>query len=123
MNIDMLHRLRDVIRRKGREKWRTSSWFVLHDNAAGHRSVLVKNFLARYNVTILAHPPYSPGLATADVYPLRRLKSALKEWCLCDATDIIGNATEELKRLQNVFQGYFQHVYSHWQKCTFAQED
>ena len=119
----MLRRLRVVIRRKLREKWRTTSWFFLHDNAAAHRSVLVENFLARYNVTILAYPPYSPDLATADVYLLGRLKSALKGWRLCDATDIIENATEELKRLQNVFQECFQHVYSYWLKFTVAQED
>ena len=37
----------------------------------------------------------------------------------CDVTDIIRNATEELKRLsQNGFQECFQHLYRRWQKCT-----
>jgi len=40
------------------------------------------------------------------------------------ATGVIKNATEELKRLsQNGFQEWFQHPYSRWQKCIFAQGD
>jgi transposase len=52
-------------------------------------------------------PPYSPDLAPVDVY---QLKSALKGWHFCDATDI-NNVMKELKRLsQNDFQEYFQHL-------------
>jgi hypothetical protein len=73
-------------------------------------------------VTTLEHPPYSPDLAVVDFYPFPRLKSALKGWRCCDATNIIKNATEELKRLsQNGFQECFQHLYSHWHKCIIAQ--
>jgi hypothetical protein len=40
------------------------------------------------------------------------------------ATDIIKNATEELKRLsQNDFQECFQHIYSRWRKCTVVNGD
>jgi hypothetical protein len=43
----------------------------------------------------------------------------LKGRRFCDATDIIKNATEELKRVsQNRFQERFEHLYSRWQKCT-----
>jgi len=45
----------------------------------------------------LEHPPYSPDLAAADFYLLKGRR-------FCNATDIIKNATEELKRLsQNGF--------------------
>jgi len=54
--IDIFYRLRDGVRRKYPTKWRTNSSFLLHDNAPAHRSVLVKNFLAK-NVTTLEHPP------------------------------------------------------------------
>ena len=50
-----------------------------------------------------------------------RLKSALNP---TDATDIIKNATEELKRLsQNGLQGCFQHFYNCWQKLIVAKGD
>jgi len=42
--------------------------------------------------------------------------------CFCDATDITKNATEELKMLPQIFfQECFQHLYSGWPKCVFAQ--
>jgi hypothetical protein len=65
--------------------------FLLHDNAPAHRSVLVKDFLAKNKMTISEHPPHS--LATADFYLFPRIKSAIKGWVFCDATDIIKNET------------------------------
>jgi hypothetical protein len=65
----------DEVRRKCSEK---CSWFLLHDNAPGHRSVLVKVFLEKKSVTTLEHFPYSPYLAAADFCLFPRAKSALK---------------------------------------------
>ena len=98
-----LRRLSRAVRRKRPEKWRTNGWFLLHDNAPSHRSVLVKNFLAKEDMRIMEHPPYSTDLAAADFYLFPRLIS-LKGWRFSDATEIIKNAKEELKRLpQNGF--------------------
>lgn len=52
----ILRRLMDVVRRKGPEKLKTNYWFLRHDNASEHRSILVKNFLAKRNVTTLELP-------------------------------------------------------------------
>ena len=95
MRIDILRRLRDAVSRKSHEKRRTISRFLLHDNAPAHRSVLVKDLLTNKNVATLGHPP---TLAQADIYVFHRLKSALKGRRFCDATEIIKNATVELKR-------------------------
>jgi transposase len=66
---------------------------------------LVKEFLAKSNVTILEHPPYSSDLAPSDFYLFPLLKLALKGRCICDTADIIMTATEDLKKLtQNDFQ-------------------
>jgi len=111
MHTDIPRHLRDAFRRKNPEKWKTNSWFFLHDNAPAHQSVLFKDFLAKIKVTTIQHPPHSPDLAAADFYLLPQLKSALKGRGFCDATDIIKNVTEELKRLsQNDFQECFQHL-------------
>jgi hypothetical protein len=46
----------------------------------------------------------------------------LHAWKLCEATDIIKNATEELKRFTQIgIQECFQHLYSGWQQCIVAQ--
>jgi len=68
MYSDILRRLRDAVRRKRLEKCRTNNWFLLHDNAPAHRSVLFKDFLAKNNVTTPEHPSYSPDVALADFY-------------------------------------------------------
>jgi transposase len=90
----------DAVRRNRPEKQRTNIWFLFRDNAAAHRSVLVMDFLAQNNVITMERPPYSSDLAPADFYLFSRLISAVKGRRFCDSTDIIKNATEELKRLQ-----------------------
>ena len=79
MYTSVLRRVRDEVRKKRPEKWRTKSLFLLHHNAPAHRSVLVKDFLARNNVTKLQHPPYSPDLPPPDFYLFPGLKPALKD--------------------------------------------
>ena len=68
MHMDILRRLRDAVRRKRPEKWRTN-------NAPAHRSVLVRDFLENNNVTTLEHPPYARDLVSADFYLFPLLKS------------------------------------------------
>jgi hypothetical protein len=83
-----------------------------------------QGFLSKEQRDNTAASPYSPDLATADLYLFPGLKSALEGQRLCDTPDIIKNATEELKRLsQNGFEEYFQHRYSRWQKCAVAPGD
>jgi hypothetical protein len=126
MHTDTLRPLRDAFRRKCPEKRRTNFWFLLHDNAPAHLSVLVKDFLAEKNTTTVAHLSSSPDLAADDFYLFPQLKSAPKgrRWRFCDNKDIIKNAIEELQRIsQNGFQEGFHQIYSRWQNCIVAQGD
>jgi hypothetical protein len=68
MHVDIIHLILEATRRKYPEKWRTNDWFLLHENAAVRRSVLIKDFLAKNNVITLEHPPHSPNLASADLF-------------------------------------------------------
>jgi len=75
-----------------------------------------RGFLSKEQCDNIAASPYFPHLVPADFYLFPRLKSAMKERGFCDATDIIKNATEELKMLsQNGFQESFQRLHSRWQ--------
>ena len=98
-HTDIFRRLKYAVTRRRPKKWRTNSWFLLPDNAPARRSVSVKNFLAKSNMTTLEHLPCSPDLDAADFYLFRRLKSALEGRHFCDVSDINKNATDELKRL------------------------
>jgi hypothetical protein len=68
LSHDLVSCLRDAVRRKRPEKLRTDGWIFLHDNAPAHRPVLVKDFIAKNNVTTLEHLPYSVDLAAADFF-------------------------------------------------------
>jgi hypothetical protein len=46
------------------------SWLLLHDNAPSHSALVVKTFLAKHGVVEISHPPYSPGLTSADFFSL-----------------------------------------------------
>jgi hypothetical protein len=86
--------------------------------------VLVEVIFTENNVTRLQHPPYSLNLSLADFHLFPRPKSPLKGWRVCKATDIIKNATEELKRLsQNGFREFLQKPHSRWQKRIVALWD
>jgi hypothetical protein len=56
MYVDISRRLRDAVRRKRNEKWRTKCWSILHDNDPAHRSDLVKDILAKNSVATLERP-------------------------------------------------------------------
>ena len=110
--------LRDPVRKKIPEKYRTNIPLFLHDNAPAHRPVLVNDLLVKNNATTLEHSPHCPDMAQADFYLFLRLKSVLQVRIFYNVTESIKNATEELKRLsQNGFQECSQHIYSSWQMC------
>ncbi|KAJ4441025.1 hypothetical protein ANN_10874 [Periplaneta americana] len=119
--VETLRRLWDAVRRKRTEKWVENNWFLMHDNAPAHRAIIVKNFLARHNITALDHPPYSPDLSPPDYFLFPRLKSHLKGRRF-NAEEVIANATRALRRVsQNGFQACFQELYTRWQKCVVAE--
>ncbi|PNF34187.1 hypothetical protein B7P43_G17619 [Cryptotermes secundus] len=49
--MQVLQRLRDAVRRKGRDEWQ-GQWFVHHDNAPSHTSLVVQQFLAEKFATM-----------------------------------------------------------------------
>ncbi|KAJ8935777.1 hypothetical protein NQ318_017670 [Aromia moschata] len=42
--------------------WKTKSWKIHQDNSA-HSALSVKALFAKYGITVLEHPPYSPDFA------------------------------------------------------------
>jgi len=66
--LSVLERLWKRIRHVRPEYSAPGSWFLLHDNAPVHRTVAVQEFLARKQVCVLHHPPYSPDLSPCDYY-------------------------------------------------------
>jgi hypothetical protein len=45
-----------------------------HDNAPSHTSILTQQFLAKYKMAVIPHPPYSPDLAPCDFFLFPKMK-------------------------------------------------
>ena len=122
MYTDILRGLRDAVRRKRSQKWRTESWFLLHVNAPAYPSVLAKDFLTKNNVTTLEHLPILSWSGYNWVLPVPSTKIRIEGAFVVLLTK---NVAEELKKLsQNGFQS-LEEVYSctrglFWSKCSLS---
>ena len=72
---DVLERLREWVQRVRTDI--ADDWVLHHDNAPAHTALSVREFLAKKNIPVLPHPPYSPDLAPCDfcLFPKLKLKS------------------------------------------------
>ena len=61
------------IRRTRPEYREKGSWRLLHDNAPAHRSTLIADFLTKNGILTINHSPYSPYLASYDLYLFPKL--------------------------------------------------
>jgi len=103
--------------RNMKNKQLVSPWRKCSSTPGGFR----QGFLSKDQFDNTGASPILSWLVSADFYMFFPMKSAFKWQRFCNAIDI-KNATEELKRFsQNDFQECFQHRYSPWQKCVFAQ--
>jgi transposase len=100
-----MKQLREAERRKRPEGLRNKTWMLHHDNAPAHTSILVSEFLAKYETTVVSQPPYSPGLVPADIFLFPRLKSTLKGRRFQTTEEIEENSLWNLRAIpQNAFQ-------------------
>jgi transposase len=51
---------------------------LCHDKAPAHASLLIREFLAKNETTVVPQPPYSSDIAPADLFLFLKLKSTLK---------------------------------------------
>ena len=68
---EVLKRLREGIRRKRPDKWK-NNWFLHHDNAPAHTSLVFRQFLTSRYITLIPPSPYSPDLASCDLFLFSR---------------------------------------------------
>ena len=56
--LRVIKRLREQIRRKKADLWKTNLWILDHDNAPSHKAIIVNEFLAENSTNIIEQPPY-----------------------------------------------------------------
>jgi len=82
---EALKRLSEGIQRKRPDKWKKNNWFLHHDNAPAHTSLVVRQFLTSKNITVIPHPSYSLDLALCDFFLIPKMKVRLRG-CRFDKT-------------------------------------
>jgi hypothetical protein len=113
--LKVLKCLIETIRRKRPQLWSNNFWFLRHDNAPANALLLIHDFLANTNQTVLHQPPYSPDLALADFFLFPKLKSTSKGLRFQAIQEIMENSQMELcaipkEAYQCCFQKWQQHL-------------
>ena len=94
----------------------------VHDNAPVHRAVVVQEFLARKQVCVLHHPPYSPDLSLCDYFLFPKLKLPLIGRLFEDVQDIQAAVTSSLRAVpQEDVQRSFQSLLDRVTCCIDAE--
>ena len=122
--VELLKRLRDVVRRKRSRFWSSGDWLLHHDNAPAHSSNLMQHFLAKHEIIQLRQPSYSPDIAPCDFWMFPKLKMALKGKRFDDIETIQSNATRELKAIpKSAFEDCFKMWKHRWKLVVQSNGD
>ncbi|GFX06033.1 putative mariner transposase [Trichonephila clavipes] len=79
--------------------------------ARAHSALSVKRFLAKLNIPVLEHPPYSPDLAPGDFYLFPKVKPALKGTRF-ESVEAVKE--KEARVLKELTKDDFQHCFPQW---------
>ena len=104
---EVLFRLREGIRRKLPDKWKKNNWFLHHDHAPAHTSLVVQQFLVSRNITVIPLPPIHRTSPPATFSYSPRRNYGWKGVVLTRPK----RSTQKRKRLSN---------HSHWNTCRDA---
>ena len=116
--LKVMKRLREAVRRESHEAWTNKTWMLHHNNAPAHASLLIREFLAKHETSVVPQAPYSPDLALADFFLFPKLKSALKGRRFKTMEEIEENSLWDLRAIpQNTFQDAFQNWKERWERC------
>lgn len=122
--LEVMKRLRENVRKKRPDSWKSGSWMLHHDNAPAHSSLLIRQFLAKNQTPVVPQPPYSPDLAPCDFFLFPKLKSTLKGRRFQTIDDIKQNTEIDLKDIPiSAYQECFQKWKRRWQRCIASQGD
>ena len=118
----VLKRLRDTAWKKRPETRSSDDWFLHHDNAPAHTALSVQQFLAKNNMTVVHHPPYSPDLAPCDFFLFPHTKRQTKGQRFADVSEVKKKTLEVLKYSSTEeFQKCFQQWEKRWYNCTLKE--
>jgi len=110
--LEVLRLLRENVRRKRPEMWRSGDWFLHHDNAPAHTALSVTQYWAYLGWTVVPHPPYSLDLATCFFFIPDKEKS-LNGKRVATVEEVKTASQEALK---NIKLQQFRRCFTQWEK-------
>jgi hypothetical protein len=97
-------------------------WVLHHNNAPAHTALAIRECLAKKNIPVLPHPPYSPDLAPCDFYLFLKLKLKSKGHHFGTIENIQKAVTDDLNTLtENDFRYCCDQWKKHWNRCVTSQ--
>ncbi|UYV85110.1 hypothetical protein LAZ67_X004608 [Cordylochernes scorpioides] len=122
--LGVLRRLREAIRQKRPELWRSKSWILHHDNAPAHTALKISKFLQGHSTSVFPQPPYSPDLAPCDFFLFGKLKKKLKDRKFQSIEEIKVESKKAMKAIPRTdYQRCFADWKKRWLKCIAANGD
>jgi hypothetical protein len=92
-----------------------------HNNAPYHTSVLTQQFLAKYKMAVIPHPPQSPDLAPCEFFLFSKIKLKLKGRRFDTIQEIQAESQRVLDTVtEKGFQKAFQKWRRRWDRCLYA---
>jgi hypothetical protein len=112
------------VRRLRPELWQQNNWLLHHDYIPSHTSFFIREFLTKYNMTLVPHPSYLPDLAPCDFSLFPRLKIKLQGRRF-DTTEVIEAESQAVlnTRTEQDFQDAFKQWQKRWEWCIRAEGD
>lgn len=122
--VQVLRNLRENIRRKRPELWKSQSWFLHHDNASIHTAHLTRDYLVKNNVHVIPQAPYSPDMAPCDFFLFPKLKLPLRGKHFETIEAIKENSQRELKAIpKEAFEKCYNDWKKRWHMCIASDGD
>ncbi|UYV68132.1 K02A2.6-like [Cordylochernes scorpioides] len=116
--LRVLRRLREAIRQKRPELWRSKSWILHHDNAPAHTALKISKFLQDHLTSVFPQPPYSPDLALCDFFLFENLKK--KSYRLAGSFGNAPDGTIQVSSLRNTENGLLLRGFINGRSCDMV---
>ncbi|UYV61033.1 hypothetical protein LAZ67_1003193 [Cordylochernes scorpioides] len=111
--LGVLRRLREAIRQKRPELWRSKSWILHHDNVPAHTALKISKFLQDHSTSVFPQPLYNPDSVPCDFFLFGKLKKKLKGWKFQSIEEI---KVESKKAMKAIPKTDYQRCFADWKK-------
>lgn len=120
--LGVKRRLRESVKRKRPDLWQNNTWFLHHDNAPAHTSLLVRDFLTKNSTNVIDQVLYSPDLAPCDFFLFPKLKLLLRGNRFESIDEMKAESLCVLKAIpQDAYEKCFRDWQNRWHKCILQK--